>query len=116
MRAKTAIKKIVGIDSKFVRATYGHTDANCMQVYSQNKLKRVYWDIVSSDDSETADCASVRNHIETETERLATGTVDLIYLLHDINQVTAEHLTDSIDVIATSVRTNVIPYRRRQHG
>ena len=106
MRAKAAIKEIIGTNPKFVRATYGYTDANCMSVYSKNKLKHVYWDIVSGDDSKLATRASVRTCLEAETKRLATGTVDLIYLMHDINQVTAEHLTEFIDAIAASVRAN----------
>jgi peptidoglycan/xylan/chitin deacetylase (PgdA/CDA1 family) len=106
MRAKAAIKNIVGTDPKFVRATYGYTDADCMKVYSQNKLKHVYWDLVSGDDSKSATATSVRTRLLAETKWLATGTVDLIYLLHDIHQVTAEHLTEFIDAIASSVRAN----------
>ena len=106
IRAKTAIKRIVGTDPKFVRATYGYTDANCMEVYSRNQLKHVYWDLVSGDDRKNATAASVRAHLMTETKRLATGAVDLIYLLHDINEVTAENAVDFIDVIAVSVSEN----------
>jgi peptidoglycan/xylan/chitin deacetylase (PgdA/CDA1 family) len=105
IRAKAAIKNIVGTDPKFVRATYGYTDAECMKVYSQNKLKHVYWDL-SGDDSSIATANSVRTRLVAETKRLATARVDLIYLLHDINQVTAEHLTEFIDAIASSVRAN----------
>jgi peptidoglycan-N-acetylglucosamine deacetylase len=106
IRAKAAIKNIVGTDPKFVRATYGCTDAECMKVYSQNKLKHVYWDLSSGDNSKTATATSVRTRLVAETKRLATGAVDLIYLLHDISQVTAEHLTEFIDAIASAVRAN----------
>jgi peptidoglycan/xylan/chitin deacetylase (PgdA/CDA1 family) len=105
IRAKAAIKKIVGTDPKFVRATYGYTDAKCMEVYSQNRLKHVYWDLVSSDDSRTATAASVQAHLVAEMKRLARGAVDLICLLHDINRVTAEHIVEFIDAIDSSVRT-----------
>jgi peptidoglycan/xylan/chitin deacetylase (PgdA/CDA1 family) len=106
MRAKAAIKSIAGADPKFVRATYGYTDADCMKVYARNKLKHVYWDLVSGDDSGAATAASVGARLAAETRRLATGPVDLIYLMHDINQVTSEHLRDFIDTIAASVRAN----------
>jgi len=106
MRAKAAIKAIVGTDPRFVRATYGYTDGNCMKVYARNKLKHVYWDIVSGDDAKIVSAGSVRACLETATKRLATGSVDLIYLLHDINQVTAEHLPEFIDVITASVRAS----------
>jgi peptidoglycan/xylan/chitin deacetylase (PgdA/CDA1 family) len=106
IRARAAIRNIVGIDPKFVRATYGYTDVHCMKVYSRHRLKHVYWDIVSGDDTRNASAASVRAHLEHETKRLATGARDLIYLLHDINQVTAENLIDYIEVIAIAVRSN----------
>ncbi len=106
IRAKAAIKTIVGIDPKFVRATYGYTDANCMEVYFQNRLKHVYWDLVSGDDSANATGGSVCTRLAVETKRLATKALDLIYLLHDIRQVTAEQLTDFIDAIADSVHAN----------
>jgi peptidoglycan/xylan/chitin deacetylase (PgdA/CDA1 family) len=106
IRAKAEIKQIAGTDPKFVRATYGYTDAYCMRVYAKNNLKHVFWDIVSGDDTKLPTCASVRARLGAETKRLASGTVDLIYLLHDINQVTAEHLTEFIDAIAASVRAN----------
>jgi len=105
-RARSAIREIVGADPRFVRATYGYTDASCMSVYSRNDLKHVYWDLASGDDSKAASLASVLARLAAETRRLATGSVELIYLLHDIAQVTAEHLTDFIDAIDASVRAN----------
>ena len=117
IRAKTAIKEIVGTDPKFVRATYGYTDIHCMKVYARNNLKHVYWDIASGDDAPNASVASVRACLERETKQLATGPLELIYLLHDINKVTAEHLIHFIDVIATAVGSNghqpVFPTERR---
>jgi peptidoglycan/xylan/chitin deacetylase (PgdA/CDA1 family) len=104
IRAKTAIKQIAGADPKFVRATYGYTDAKCISVYTKNDLKHVNWDIASGDDSRRTTSASVHTHLEAETKRLARDNVDLIYLFHDISQVTAEHLTDFIGAIATSAR------------
>jgi peptidoglycan/xylan/chitin deacetylase (PgdA/CDA1 family) len=106
IRAKAAIRQITGTDPKFVRATYGYTDANCMSVYATNDLKHVYWDVISGDDFRDPTCATVRSHLQTETKRRATGAGDLIYLLHDIKQVTAEHLTQFIDTITESVREN----------
>jgi superfamily II DNA helicase RecQ len=66
----------------------------------------VYWDIASGDDARPLTRHSVRNQLEAETRELATGTVDLIYLFHDINEVTSEHLTDFIEAIDLSVRAN----------
>src|SRR5262249_17407548 len=89
IRAKNAIKKIVGSFPRFVRATYGYTDENCMKVYLQNGLKHVYWDVVSGDDSKAASLTSVRTRLMTDTSKLAIGPMDLIYLMHDTNRVTA---------------------------
>jgi peptidoglycan-N-acetylglucosamine deacetylase len=105
MRARAAIKEIAGADPQFVRATYGYTDDRCMNVYHRNDLTHVYWDIVG-DDVQPATRDSVSAVLQTETRRLAAGDVDLIYLMHDINQVTADHLMDFIDVITASVRAN----------
>jgi hypothetical protein len=66
----------------------------------------VYWDVASGDDSKPLTCDSVRNQLEAETRELATGTADLIYLFHDINEVTAEYLTDFIEAIDLSARAN----------
>jgi peptidoglycan/xylan/chitin deacetylase (PgdA/CDA1 family) len=104
IRAKGAIRKIVGTDPKYVRATYGYTDADCMEVYSRNRLKHIYWDLTSGDDRKAATAASVQAHLANELTRLARGGADLICLLHDINQVTAEHITDFIETIGASVR------------
>ena len=105
IRAKAAIKEIVGTNPRFVRATYGYTNADCMEVYSRNNLKHVYWDLVSGDDRRAASSASVQAHLASEMRRLATGPVDLICLLHDVNEVTSEHILDFIDTIAISART-----------
>jgi peptidoglycan/xylan/chitin deacetylase (PgdA/CDA1 family) len=105
MRARAAIREIARADPQFVRATYGYTDDNCMNVYRKNELTHVYWDIVG-DDSAPATRDSIAAALHAETQRLAAGGVDLIYLMHDINQVTAEHLAELIDVIAASARTN----------
>jgi peptidoglycan-N-acetylglucosamine deacetylase len=104
-RAKAAIRDITGADPRFVRATYGYTDDNCMNVYSRNYLKHVYWDI-PGDDSGGASVASVLARLVAQTKRLATDSVELIYLLHDITEVTGEHLADFIDAIAAAVRAN----------
>lgn len=106
VRAKAAIKRITGTDPRFVRATYGYTDDRCMEVYSRNRLKHVYWDFVSGDTFRNSTAASVRAHLAAETTRLARRAVDLICLFHDINEITAEHLTDLIDEIAASARAN----------
>jgi peptidoglycan/xylan/chitin deacetylase (PgdA/CDA1 family) len=106
VRAKAAIKNIVGTNPRFVRATYGYTNADCIEVYSRNSLKHIYWDLVSSDDRKNATAASVQAHLAAEMRRLSTGPVDLICLLHDINEVTAEHVVEFIDTIAASVRAN----------
>jgi chitooligosaccharide deacetylase len=106
MRAKAAIKDIVGAEPRFVRATYGYTDANCMSVYSRNGLMHVYWDLVSGDASKAASRPSVLAQLAAETKELATGAVELIYLMHDITEVTAEHLTSFIDAIAAAVYAN----------
>jgi peptidoglycan/xylan/chitin deacetylase (PgdA/CDA1 family) len=103
LRARAAIKAIVGIEPKFVRATFGYTNADCMQVYSRNKLKHVYWDIISGDDLKGASRTSVQTQLAIETTRLASGACELIYLLHDINQVTSERLIDFIETIEASV-------------
>jgi peptidoglycan/xylan/chitin deacetylase (PgdA/CDA1 family) len=103
MRAKAAIREVAGADPQFVRATYGYTDDNCMTIYRKNELLHVYWDIVG-DDAATRDSMSAALH--AETQRLAVADVDLIYLMHDINRVTAEHLPEFIDVIAACVRAN----------
>jgi peptidoglycan/xylan/chitin deacetylase (PgdA/CDA1 family) len=105
IRAKAAIKEIAGTHPKFVRATYGYTDSDCMDVYSKNHLKHVYWDLASGDDSKTATASTIRARLLAETRRLATGA-DLIYLLHDINRLTAEHLAEFIETIASAVRMN----------
>jgi hypothetical protein len=67
-------------------------------------LKHVYWDIASGDDSRTSTCDSVCATLRAETQRLAPGNVELIYLLHDVNQVTSEHLPEFFDAIAAAVR------------
>lgn len=106
IRAKYAIKGIVGAYPRFVRATYGYTNADCMKVYSQNNLKHVYWDVVSGDDSKTASAESVRTRLFTDTRKLAQGPGDLIYLMHDVNKVTADNAIEFIDTIASAVRAN----------
>jgi peptidoglycan/xylan/chitin deacetylase (PgdA/CDA1 family) len=106
IRAKAAIKTITGTDPKFVRATYGYTDAHCMRAYSQNELKHVYWDLTSGDDRKNATVFSVRAFLSAESRRLATAGGDLICLLHDIARVTADHLPEFMDAIATAVRMN----------
>jgi hypothetical protein len=75
-----------------------------MEVYSRNRLKHIYWDLTSGDDCNAATAASVQASLANEMTRLARGGVDLICLLHDINRVTAEHLTDFIETISASVR------------
>ena len=104
MRARLAIREITGRDPGFVRATYGYTNSDCMEVYARNGLKHVYWDLPSNDHNKTASRESVQAHLQTEMRRLATGPVDLICLFHDINKVTAEHTADFIDAIAAAVR------------
>jgi peptidoglycan/xylan/chitin deacetylase (PgdA/CDA1 family) len=106
IRAKAAIRGFTGTDPQFVRATYGYTDDHCMEVYAHNRLQHIYWDLVSGDDAKTASHASVQAHLTAATKRAAIGAVDLIYLLHDINRVTAEHISDFIEVISTSVQEN----------
>ena len=106
LRAKAAIKQITGADPEFVRATYGYTDAACMKVYGQNKLKHVYWDLACGDDCKGATGGLVRQRLIGESKRLAAGATDLIYLFHDINEVTAEHLAEFIDAIGDAVRSS----------
>lgn len=106
IRARTAIKDITGADPQFVRATYGYTDRNCMSVYRKNKLKHVYWDIVSGDDAKLASRDSICAALHTDTRDLAAADADLIYLLHDISGATSEHLAEFLDVIAAAVRAN----------
>jgi peptidoglycan/xylan/chitin deacetylase (PgdA/CDA1 family) len=105
-RARVAIGRIAGADPQFVRATYGYTDKNCMAVYRKNDLTHVYWDVVSGDDARPADHNRVCAALQAATQDLAAGDIELIYLFHDISEVTAKHLPEFIDVIAASVRAN----------
>jgi hypothetical protein len=77
-------------------------------VYRKNRLKHVYWDIVSGDDAKLATRDSICAALHADTRHLAVGDVDLIYLLHDISQATSEHLSEFLDVIAAAVRANAL--------
>jgi peptidoglycan/xylan/chitin deacetylase (PgdA/CDA1 family) len=105
-RARAAIRNIAGADPRFVRATYGHTNDACMDVYARNGLNHVNWDIESKDSSGSATAAFVCDRLGAETKRRAWAPTDLIYLLHDISAVTAEHLKDFIDAITAAVAAN----------
>jgi peptidoglycan/xylan/chitin deacetylase (PgdA/CDA1 family) len=101
IRAKVAITKLTAATPKYVRATYGYTNADCMAVYGRTLLKHIHWD-VDSGDSEKGSKTPEKINAKLEkaiVEKIRNGRRDLIILFHDVQSVTVDNLEEFIQTI-----------------
>jgi hypothetical protein len=108
IRAKDAITKAIGVTPKYVRATFGYTNADCMKVYGRRLLKHIYWDVESGDASDpppSVDAINLKLRKETK-ETIQQGRFGIIVLFHDIKLITASHFLEFISTIKSSAESS----------
>jgi peptidoglycan/xylan/chitin deacetylase (PgdA/CDA1 family) len=106
IRAKAVITKVTTAVPKYVRATFGYTNADCLKVYGARLLKHIYWDVASGDADKDSTLATINDNLRKGIiENVRKGQYNLIILFHDPHPITAAHLGEFIRTIKAAAES-----------
>ena len=116
-RAKAAIFGLTKEMPKFVRATFGITSDECMEVYKKHNLLHIHWNVDSKDNTgvrltKPTNKRKTRQRTKEEVikqlkentrNEVNAGKKELIFLFHNINTITRDAIKAYIEAIKTQV-------------
>gem|GEM_PF-2219416 len=100
------IQTYAGALPEFVRPPGGAYNDEVTRVYNHFKLKNILWDVDSKDNQKGATVESIKSALRTGVHQaIDANKKEIIVLLHDINDLTADNLPDFMQEIANAAKT-----------